>query len=174
MTSTQLNLIPTEHLLKENEIFGYGKELLEATGFSSFNVVYDSKINGFNKSNFNASVIGKQNILTLIITNDNYIFGAYHSNIPSLSSFQVAIDSKAFIFALSNGLKIFKNIDSGSFFNGNQPIYEVSCAFKINDPTKQSIICAYAHRYYQGLNNSTVFAGNDTFITSQLIALELH
>ena len=78
------------------------KQILEEwTGKSIFVTLFDTDIDEFSSRSFWRSIKGRSNVMILIQTCDNYLFGSYHSTLPECQE-KYREDNDHFVFTIRN------------------------------------------------------------------------
>ncbi|BFU25871.1 hypothetical protein EHI8A_008000 [Entamoeba histolytica HM-1:IMSS-B] len=99
----QKNIINIATLIELN------KELfVNWTKLNEYELIYDSKVDGFSSVALNGCICGKENIMVIIITKHGYVFGSFNSlklPIPKKTEEWVKNDPNFFVFTLSNPKK---------------------------------------------------------------------
>ncbi|ELP91080.1 hypothetical protein EIN_268260 [Entamoeba invadens IP1] len=71
------------------------------TKCTSFDQIFDSNDSGLTTAAFNEKVGGQKNVLLLIFSKKGYLFGSFHSSVPTEPS-MLRDDPKHFVFSLSS------------------------------------------------------------------------
>ncbi|ELP88312.1 hypothetical protein EIN_227250 [Entamoeba invadens IP1] len=150
-------------------------------------LVYDSSMMDFSKESFYNAVCGLSNIMTLVVTDKGYVFGAFHSSIPNppTQGSKTFHDNNFFIFTLINA----DNIPQEKFFKKSsletmyldslsmsvESIYTISRGFTLKK--KGSSFSPYFASFYQieKRRGSKFFVGSvepETFEVARLVAIE--
>ncbi|ELP91029.1 hypothetical protein EIN_267450 [Entamoeba invadens IP1] len=144
----------------------FQKKIVEWTNMCQYRVLYRSTKDNLTAKALNAKICGRTNILLIVITNKNYVFGSYSSvaipNPPKIGDHHVGPDNAFFCFTFQNpfnteplkitkkttstSLKIYSNkeqsyvvgVDACFYIRANCPSHVPSCfAESFDDPTKK-------------------------------------
>ncbi|EKE37278.1 hypothetical protein ENUP19_0113G0019 [Entamoeba nuttalli] len=100
--------ITKEENLNKGIIKSFIPSLQQWTGMQKYDVIYNSKLDGFKKERINNHICLKKHVMVLVFTTDGNVFGCYNSKrlpAPSCEGF-VMDDPQHFIFTLKNPLSI--------------------------------------------------------------------
>ncbi|ELP88946.1 hypothetical protein EIN_490550 [Entamoeba invadens IP1] len=151
----------------------------------SFRVIYDSTIDSFNSTTFNAQVVGLNNVMVLVFDSKENVFGGYTEKcIPVCGKDEykyIENDQKFFVFSLENhqsadSIKIErKNSELGfRMSNDGNCVFGIANFFSVFK-TRQGYIHPTFKKYYTTdkeaiLFNKTVFP--ERFVIKAFIAVQ--
>ena len=79
----------------------YTEIIEEWTGKKIYQILYDTDIDEFSSRSFWRSIKGRTNIMIIIQTSKNYVFGSYHSLLPNRQEMYTE-DNEHFVFTIRN------------------------------------------------------------------------
>jgi hypothetical protein len=169
-------LISVEHKKKLSEFYGNTQQKWE--------LLYKASRDGFDANVFHSQCNNKGPTMTVIQSNNNYLFGGYTS-VAWTSSGSYAVDSNAFLFTLTNPYNIlptkypvqpsktqhtvYHSQEYGPTFGGNHDLYVCSNSNSVN-----SSYTNFPYTYTDTTGHgSNTFTGNLNFMASDIEVFKL-
>ena len=160
-----------------SSIVRYYEYMKEWTNKTKFKLIYSSDKDELNASTFNAKVGNKENVMIIVFTSKNYIFGSYHSKIPEQSS-MISSDSNHFAFSfLSHGMNEVKKWKGSGVIHcqsneQNETEFDVFRYYSVFVNNKALIYSTFDESYEKDTAMKIVGRTNSKFNIIKVVALE--
>ena len=163
------------------------RDLFAWTATNAYRIVYDSEEMDFSCAEFQRCVCEKKNIATMVISGDNDVFGAFHSEIPrpKPNDFYWATDSSSFIYTIfSNGRlqpahwhkkkQSYAVLVRGNDYKGENVYYVYGC-IDLYQPLNRETSWAFGclNNYCVDAPDGVVLVRTEKFRVQRFLALEL-